>query len=158
MDARHDGNSVDPDGSDGTPDGDGDADEDEDGDDELEKAEKLYEEMVAACDQSLNRWKEAATPEVQQAAVDHFAETGELNAELAGVDPIEAEMVHAAFYQYVERNVLKPFGLTVATWQEHIDPAEEPAFRRAMAKGDWALLKHHANRAAAMRREHGLMK
>lgn len=113
---------------------------------------------MQATDKILDQWRVANAPEVQQAAVDMFAETGVLDAEQLGVHPLEVQMVEAAFYQTVERNVLKPFGLSVAEWQEHIDPAEEPAFRRAIAKGDWQTLKRHAQASAKMRRDLGLMK
>lgn len=136
-----------------------DADELDAEDDDLtpeEKANKAHQELLDGADRAVNRWAEAQPVEVQQAVVDAYAETGIIDHEAAGVDKVEAMIVEAAFTQRLVRGVLAPVGLTLESWSEHIDEAELPAFRRAVVRGDWALLTRHAQAAAQMRHDLGL--
>ncbi|CAH2394512.1 hypothetical protein [Mesorhizobium ventifaucium] len=138
--------------------------EQEDDDQDLEdddltpeqKAQKTHQELSDGADRALNRWAEAQPVEVQQAVVDTFAETGVIDFEAAGVDQLEAQVVEAAFTQRLVRSVLAPVGLTLESWSEHIDEAELSEFRRAVVRGDWALLTRHAQAAAKMRLDLGI--
>lgn len=120
------------------------------------KAEEQYQQFVQIADEVLNRWTEAQPVEVREAAIDAYVETGEMDPATAGVDEIEIGVLQAAYHQHVERKVLKPLGLTLAQWHEHIDDAELPLFRAAVVKGNWPMLIAHAQLAAAMRKERGI--
>ncbi|UVK36822.1 hypothetical protein LHFGNBLO_003785 [Mesorhizobium sp. AR10] len=107
-------------------------------------------------DRSLDRFNANAPAEVRDAAIDEYIETGVLNHETAQVDEVETAVVQAAFTQHIERHVLKPVGLSMDQWMEHIDEAELPAFRRAAVEGNWQALISHARAAAKMRLDLGI--
>ena len=140
------------------------ADENEQDDDEdltpeekaERKAEKLHQQFVENADEALNRWHETQPVETRELVVGNYIATGDLDHAVAGVDELELAVVHAAFTGHVERNVLKPVGLTMDQWSEHIDEADLPAFRQAVVRGDWLLLIEHARAAANMRLDLGL--
>ncbi|TIR05326.1 MAG: hypothetical protein E5X37_27150 [Mesorhizobium sp.] len=88
--------------------------------------------------------------------IDGYIESGILDHTIAGVDELETTIVEAAFAAHGDRTVLKPLGLTMDQWQEHIDDAELPAFRRAVVEGDWQSLIAHARAAAKMRLDLGI--
>lgn len=115
------------------------------------KEQKQYESMVEMSDKILNRWHEAKPEGERQSVIDGYIESGVLDHTVAGVDELETIIVEAAFVAHVDRAVLKPLGLTMDQWQEHIDDAELPAFRRAVIEGDWQSLIAHARAAAKMR-------
>ncbi|MES0166201.1 hypothetical protein NKJ87_09400 [Mesorhizobium sp. M0027] len=135
-----------------------DEDQDLDEDQRRKKAEqKEYDEMVATSDKVLNDWT-AANPDegARQAVIDSYIEGGEIDAATAGVQDVEVQIIEASFTKHIERSILSPLGLTMAQWQEHIDEADLPAFRRAVVKGDWQLLTTHARAAAKMRLDLGI--
>jgi hypothetical protein len=96
---------------------------------------------------SLDRFRETHTTEQQQFIVDAFVETGEIpTGEAFGIEQIEADVVEAAFTMHIERNVLAPAGLAMEDWVDSMDPADFPAFRKAVAQGNWDVLRDHAIR------------
>jgi hypothetical protein len=107
-------------------------------------------------DKALDQWREATPVESQQATLDHFAETGEIDLGIAGVDQNTADVIIHAFSESFERNALKQAGLTMTTYLDHVDEADEPAIRRLVAQGRWDVLADHAHRIAKARRENGL--
>ncbi|RJT35255.1 hypothetical protein D3227_21715 [Mesorhizobium waimense] len=134
-----------------------DDDQDLDEDQRREKAEqKEYDEMVAASDKVLNDWMAAHPEDARQAVIDSYIEGGEIDAATAGVQHVEVQIIEASFTKHIERSILSPLGLTMAQWQEHMDEAELPAFRRAVVKGDWQALIDHARAAAKMRLDLGI--
>ena len=120
------------------------------------KEERRFEQITNMADNALERWEHAQPVEVQQAVADTYIENGEIDHAAAGVHEIEAQVVVAALTQHVERKILKPLGLTMDKWAEHIDEADLPAFRRACVKGDWNVIRQHALAAAKMRHELGI--
>lgn len=135
------------------------ADEDDDLTEDEKKArkeQKDYDNMVRMSDSILNRWHEAQPEDARQSVIDSYIETGDLDPTLAGADEVETAIVQSAFAFHVQRQVLGPVGLTLDQWQEHIDEAELPEFRRAVIKGDWQLLIDHARASAKMRRDLGI--
>ncbi|RWQ52765.1 hypothetical protein [Mesorhizobium sp.] len=112
--------------------------------------------MVSTTDKILGEWTAAQPEEARQAVIDSFIEGGVIDAAAAGVHDVEALIVEASFTKHIERQILGPLGLTMDQWQEHIDEAELPAFRRAVVKGDWQLLTTHARAAAKMRLDLGI--
>ncbi|RWP72789.1 hypothetical protein [Mesorhizobium sp.] len=134
-----------------------DDDQDLDEDQRREKAEqKEYDEMVATSDKVLNDWMAAHPEDARQEVIDSYIEGGEIDAATAGVHDVEVQIIEASFTKHIERSILSPLGLTMDQWQEHIDEAELPAFRRAVVKGDWQLLTTHARAAAKMRLDLGI--
>ncbi|TIN71362.1 MAG: hypothetical protein E5Y30_11845 [Mesorhizobium sp.] len=129
---------------------------DETDDEELtddEKEEKQHAEFVRMADQSLDRFRDTHSEAQQQFIVDAYVETGEmLTGEAYGIDPVEAAVVETAFSQHLDRNVLRKYGLTLATYLEHVDEADYPALRRAAAKGEWHVFHGHAEAIAAARK------
>ncbi|MER9852242.1 hypothetical protein NKJ55_34150 [Mesorhizobium sp. M0106] len=134
-----------------------DDDPDLDEDQRREKAEqKEYDQMVATSDKVLNDWMASHPEDARQEVIDSYIEGGEIDAATAGVQDVEVQIIEASFTKHIERSILSPLGLTMAQWQEHIDEADLPAFRRAVVKGDWQLLTTHARAAAKMRLDLGI--
>jgi hypothetical protein len=65
-------------------------------------------------------------------------------------------VVEAGFIKTMERDVFSQYGLTHATWMEHVDEADLPAFRKAAMKGDFSVFHQHAEQCAKMRKELGI--
>jgi hypothetical protein len=116
---------------------------------EDEKAERQFKEMAAMADRSLDRFNTNAPSEVRDAAIAEYIDTGTLSHETAQVDEVEVAVVEAAFTQHIERNVLKPVGLTMGQYTSYVDEADMPALRRAVVSGDWSTLHRHAQAVAA---------
>lgn len=132
--------------------------EENDADDDMdltpeEMAEKQYQDMVSISDKVMDRWREATPEPDQQAIVDRYAETGELNHE--GIDAMEASVVQSAFALHAQREVFTPLGLTQAQYNSYVDPADLPALRRALVTGRWDVLREHAQRVASYIHQHG---
>lgn len=118
-----------------------------------QKEQAQFDKFVEMADQSLDRFRQTHSDQQQQFIVDAFVETGEIpTGETFGIDPVEADVVVAAFSQHLDRNVLRQHGLTLATYFEHVDHADLPALRRAAAKGEWHVFHGHAQAIAAARK------
>ncbi|MER8389071.1 hypothetical protein NKH14_26810 [Mesorhizobium sp. M1380] len=112
--------------------------------------------MIEGADRALDRWNQNQTQEVREASIASYIETGEIDHAAAGINELEASIVQAAAAVQIERQVLKPVGLSMDQWLEHVDEADLPAFRRAVVEGDWQALINHARAAAKMRLDLGI--
>ncbi len=129
---------------------------------ELEKlADELevsLEAQQVAANKTLDEFRETHTTEQQQFIADAFIESGTVpTGEEFGISDEQAETVVAAFQSHIEQTVLSHYqGLTLDQMLEHVDPSDEPAFRRAAVKGDWNVYHDYARKVVAMRTKHGL--
>lgn len=101
----------------------------------------------------MERWETNQSEEIRTATIDQYCETGSIDFEKAGLDPIEGMMIEMGFTRHVTSTILAPLGLSYADWNDCIDPKDLPAFRRAAVKGDWAVFHGHAQRVAQALRE-----
>lgn len=119
------------------------------GDDEKDQDENKHDDddetMIRGTNAALTAWAEATPTEQQQATVDAYAEHGEIDLELAGIDAETAYLVEHAFVTQTGKEVAK-HGLDFDTWMAVTHPDDLPKLRRAVIKGDWGTVHHHVGR------------
>lgn len=96
----------------------------------------------------MERWESGQSEEVRTATIDQYVETGTIDFEKAGLDPVEGLLIEMGFTRHVTTSILAPLGLSYEEWNDCIDPKDLPAFRRAAVKGDWSVFRGHAERVA----------
>ncbi|MER9776604.1 hypothetical protein [Mesorhizobium sp. M0220] len=69
--------------------------------------------MIEGADRALDRWNQNQTREVREASIASYIETGEIDHAAAGIDELEVSIVQAAAAVQIERQVLKPVGLSM---------------------------------------------
>lgn len=111
--------------------------------------------LEQAHDGVLDAWEMDTPDDVRTAAVEAFAETGDVPPE-HGLTQGDVDTLYAGFLMQTGREVLAPIGLSADEWGEHISDEDYPEFRRMVLRGDWESLRSHAKQVVAMRHAMGL--
>jgi hypothetical protein len=116
-------------------------------DDEATDADKSADETAlreALHAEAIERWEAEQPEEVRAAAIAAYIESDTVDPEASGLSAAQVEALEAGYRAHVENTIAKPLGLDVDTWSEFISDDDLPAFREAVVRGDWELLRGHA--------------
>lgn len=115
------------------------------------------EEVQSKTNEVLSEFRESHTETQREFLANVYAESGVIpTGEEFGITEAQAATVEVGFVRTLTTDVLSQYGLSYDQWNEHLDEADLPAFRKIVMSGDFSRIHEHARLCAQMRRELGL--
>ncbi|MEI9409899.1 hypothetical protein [Mesorhizobium salmacidum] len=106
-------------------------------------------EIEGIADKAITQFNDTVDRDMAELIVTKFTYDGTLDANVIGVDQGTLDATVRAFENKMTSVALAPVGLTLSDYLDCCDPADLPAIRSLVVKGDWRSIAEHASRIRA---------